>query len=64
MSRTGAGRQRRDCTDELGETFAKNRSIVYATPASRFKLVDYGLSWVFEDDVEGAAAFKVSVALA
>lgn len=48
---------------ELGETFAKNRSIVYAIPASRFKLADYGLSWVFEDDVEGAAAFRVTVAL-
>lgn len=48
---------------ELGETFAKDRSVVYAMPASRFKLADYGLSWVFEDDVEGAAAFKVSVAL-
>jgi hypothetical protein len=37
--------------------------IVYGLRGHHLKHRDYGISWVFEDDVEGAAAFRVAVAL-
>lgn len=37
--------------------------IVYAVDVPSLKAEHYGISWVFEDDVEGAEAFRVSVAL-
>lgn len=38
--------------------------ITHALRTQEIAHFSYGLTWVFEDDVEGAAAFKVSVALA
>jgi hypothetical protein len=43
--------------------FPTNLDIVYGLPPEQLKPADYGISWVFEDDVEGAAAFRVTVAL-
>jgi hypothetical protein len=37
--------------------------IVYGLRVHNLEHRDYGISWVFEDDVEGAAAFRVTVAL-
>ena len=47
----------------LGRVFASDQNLTFAIPPDHFKQSDYGLSWVFEDDVEGAAAFKVAAAL-
>ena len=47
----------------LGRVFASDQNLTFAIPPDHFKQSDYGLSWVFEDDVEGAAAFRVTVAL-